>query len=349
SPERGPKAVQLRTDLYAAEQKAPKLLAALANRFTKKQDVIDAQDALAQQNLILKDSFYNDKSAMDLTVQANEENKLLAAIAPDVFANIVPQNGLALENIQNSKAILEAAIEKIENGQSPDAINFTTDTVIIKDDLAQASDLIAQAKTTLETIPAENLTEWSEAASTDLASIRKADLGVIVGPYIILGLVVLGAMVIFVIAKLPKVEGEDDNKINFIPTLTRLVKNKKYLEGVIAQAFYVGAQIMCWTFIIQYGVNELGLEKATAANYNILAMAIFVSSRFVCTFLLKFFSPGGLLMTLAIAGGGLILGVIFIQGMAGLYCLIGVSACMSLMFPTIYGIALKGLGDDAKL
>ena len=349
SPERGPKAVELRTDLYAAEKNAPKLLAALANRFTKKQDIIDAQKALKKQNQVLKDSFYNDKSAMDLTIQTNEENKFLADIAPDVFAKIVPQEALALVKIQNSKAILDSAIEAIENGQSPDAINFSTDAIIIKDDLSQASDLVTETKTTLETIPAQNLNEWSAAASTHLESIRKDDLGVIVGPYAILGFVVLGVIIVFVIAKLPKVEGEDDNAINFFPTLIRLIKNRKYLEGVVAQAFYVGAQIMCWTFIIQYGVNELGLEKATAANYNILAMAIFVSSRFICTFLLKFFSPGGLLMTLAIGGGGLILGVIFVQGMVGLYCLIGVSACMSLMFPTIYGIALKGLGDDAKL
>jgi|GEM_PF-4579581 len=69
-----------------------------------------------------------------------------------------------------------------------------------------------------------------------------------------------------------------------------------------AQAFYVGAQIMVWTFIIQYAVNELGLTKEAAQGYNIVAMVIFVSSRFVCTYLLKFVSPGGLLMVLA-AGG----------------------------------------------
>jgi FHS family L-fucose permease-like MFS transporter len=78
-------------------------------------------------------------------------------------------------------------------------------------------------------------------------------------------------------------------------------------------------------------------------------MIIFVTSRFICTFLLKYVSPGRLLMTLAIAGGLLTLGTIFVQGMVGLYCLVGISACMSLMFPTIYGIALRGLGDDAKL
>jgi FHS family L-fucose permease-like MFS transporter len=181
------------------------------------------------------------------------------------------------------------------------------------------------------------------------AAIQQSDLSVIIGPYMILGIVVLAALVIFAIAKLPKTKGEEDNKINLGPTLGRLFSNRKYIEGVIAQAFYVGAQIMCWTFIIQYAGSELGMAKSTAQNYNIVAMAIFVSSRFICTFLLKFFSPGGLLMTLAIGGFALITGTIFIKGMVGLYCLMGVSACMSLMFPTIYGIALKGLGDDAKL
>jgi FHS family L-fucose permease-like MFS transporter len=78
-------------------------------------------------------------------------------------------------------------------------------------------------------------------------------------------------------------------------------------------------------------------------------MIIFCSSRFICTFLLKFFSPGRLLMSLAIGAMGLTLGTIFIQGMPGLYCLVGISACMSLMFPTIYGIALDGMGDEAKI
>ena len=225
-----------------------------------------------------------------------------------------------------------------------------------------------------------------ETSPEQFAEIQKSDLSVIIGPYIILGTIVLLAMIVFAMAKLPKTAGEDDNKVNLIPTLGRLFRNAKYLEGVIAQAFYVGAQIMCWTFIIQYGVNELGLEKATAQNYNIVAMAIFVSSRFICTFLLKYFSPGGLLMTLAIGGFALVSGTIFIkgnpdagiqiqqyiaqyneagtflgylkglfigsikvEGIGGLLCLVGVSACMSLMFPTIYGIALKGLGDDAKL
>jgi FHS family L-fucose permease-like MFS transporter len=188
-----------------------------------------------------------------------------------------------------------------------------------------------------------------QTAPDQFAALCQHDLDIIIWPYMMLGLVVLAMFIVFALAKLPRSKGEEDTSLNLGATLLRLWRNKKYMEGVVAQAFYVGVQIMCWTFIIQYGVNELGMEKATSQQYNMIAMGIFVTSRFICTFLLKYFSPGGLLMTLAIGGLGLTAGTIFIEGMAGLYCLVGVSACMSLMFPTIYGIALKGLGDDAKL
>ncbi len=219
----------------------------------------------------------------------------------------------------------------------------------VRQAVTQALALLSQASERLEQIQPTVLQPIQQTARQRLVDIRKADLNVIIGPYLVLGLVVLAALVIFVVARLPRTKGEEDTAINLGPTLKRLFSNRKYIEGVVAQAFYVGAQIMCWTFIIQYAENELGMPKTTAQLYNIVAMAIFVSSRFICTFLLRFFSPGGLLMSLAIGGLALVSGTIFIKGMLGLYCLVGVSACMSLMFPTIYGIALKGLGDDAKL
>ena len=96
------------------------------------------------------------------------------------------------------------------------------------------------------------------------------------------------------------------------------------------------------------GMDEQAAE-VLSQRYNIIAMAIFCCSRFICTFFLRFINAGKLLGLLAFVAGILILGVIFIDGRLGLYCLVAVSACMSLMFPTIYGIALQGLGDDAKL
>lgn len=95
------------------------------------------------------------------------------------------------------------------------------------------------------------------------------------------------------------------------------------------------------------GMSEIDAE-VLSQRYNIIAMVIFVTSRFICTFFLKYINAGALLGILAVVGSLLTVGVIFIDGRMGLYCLVAISACMSLMFPTIYGIALDGLGDDAK-
>lgn len=174
------------------------------------------------------------------------------------------------------------------------------------------------------------------------------DLGVVMVPYLVIALVVIGVLVLFLLSKMPDT-GREEEKIHILDLLKHLA-HFRYLGGVVAQAFYVGAQIMCWTFIIHYGMTLLGLTASQAQNYNILAMSIFLASRFICTFILKYLNPGLLLGVLAIAAGVLTVGAIFTQGMAGLYCLVGVSACMSLMFPTIYGIALDGLTpNDAKL
>ncbi|MGB5676027.1 MAG: L-fucose:H+ symporter permease, partial [Gemmatimonadota bacterium] len=190
--------------------------------------------------------------------------------------------------------------------------------------------------------------ERAAMPADQLAVLTAQDLGVIRTPYLGIALVIAVVFAAIAVTRMPAY-GEDDRSLDVRPTLRRLARNGRYVEGVVAQFFYVGAQIMCWTFIIHYGTIELGLTEVQAQGYNMVAMLIFVTSRFICTFLLKYVSPGGLLLALALAGGGLTLGAIFILGMVGLYCLVGVSACMSLMFPTIYGIALKGVGEDAKL
>lgn len=178
---------------------------------------------------------------------------------------------------------------------------------------------------------------------------QRHDLNVVKLPYVAIGLVVLVVLGVFVVSRMPDTGHEANKSLRLGPTLSRLFHNQRYLEGVVAQTFYVGAQIMCWTFIIHYATTNLGMSAATAQNYNIVAMVIFCSSRFICTFLLKYVSPGRLLLLLALGGMATTLGAMLLTGMAGLYCLIAISACMSLMFPTIYGIALDGMGEDAKL
>jgi len=179
------------------------------------------------------------------------------------------------------------------------------------------------------------------------ATIRTHDLAVIRDPYVILGFVVIAMFILIAIYKMPKRENAD-HTVRPMVIARRLFKNVRYREGVIAQLFYVGAQIMCWTFIIHYAEN-LGIPKSTAQNYNIVAMIIFLSSRFISTALMKYLNPKLMLTLFAVGGMITTTGVILIGGMTGLYLLVATSAFMSLMFPTIYGIALKGLGEDSTL
>lgn len=196
--------------------------------------------------------------------------------------------------------------------------------------------------------------ERAQLGQAEFEAIRDSDLSVLIAPYLTVGIVILMMFVVIMVARIPK-NADQSHSIDFISTLKRIFSRKRYRYGVIAQFFYVGAQIMCWTFIIQYGTRLFmaqGMEEIDAEvlsqKYNIIAMVIFCISRFICTFILRYFNPGALLATLSVAATILTTGVIFIDGIYGLYCLVGVSACMSLMFPTIYGIALKGMGDDAK-
>lgn len=177
------------------------------------------------------------------------------------------------------------------------------------------------------------------------ADIRLHDLAVIRDPYVAIGLIVLAMFVIFVFTKIPNIQGKNGKTVSNFVTLGNLWNNTTYRNGVVAQMFYVAAQIMVWTFIIQYADN-LGIDKATAQNYNICAMGMFLCSRFVTTFLMRYFNSRTLL---AVFGAGAVctsLGAILIVGMAGLYCLIAISFFMSLMFPTIYGIALENVREE---
>ena len=182
--------------------------------------------------------------------------------------------------------------------------------------------------------------------TTSKALVRSNDLMVIRNPYVILGLVVLAILVVIALVKMP--ENKDSNgKIDFGPTMKRLVKNRNFVEGTLAQMFYVGAQIMVWTYIYQYA-ESIGITTYNAVNYAYASLGVFLIGRWVCTALLRVFPPAKLLAGFALLAMAFTLGAIFLPGMTGLYSLVGISFAMSLMFPTIYGIALEGLGEDSK-
>ncbi|MGN0213356.1 MAG: L-fucose:H+ symporter permease [Muribaculaceae bacterium] len=178
------------------------------------------------------------------------------------------------------------------------------------------------------------------------AAMRLHDLEVIRNPYVILGCVVM-VMLIVIGIFVKRNAGKESEKANepkttFTESVKRIFKNSIYREGVITQVFYVAAQIMTWTFIIQYA-DRLGINKATAQLYNIGAMGMFLFGRFISTFLMKYVNSRRLLMIFAICAMTTNAGTILIDGIAGLYCLVATSVFMSLMFPTIYGIALESV------
>ena len=180
-------------------------------------------------------------------------------------------------------------------------------------------------------------------SAAEKAEIRLHDLAEIRDPYVAIGLLVVVLFVIIAFVRMPKESKNEQGSIK--GTLLNLWHNKIYRGGVVAQIFYVAAQIMVWTFIIQYADN-LGINKATAQNYNIFAMFMFLTSRFICTYLMRFINSRKLLMIFGLGAVVATLGTIFIVGKVGLYCLVAISAFMSLMFPTIYGIALENVNRD---
>lgn len=195
-------------------------------------------------------------------------------------------------------------------------------------------------------------TIFSTLAEAEKADIRLHDLAVIRDPYVALGLIVLCVFMVIALTKMPKVREEEaiEGKPHTVKqTLGNLWKDKIYREGVFAQVCYVGAQIMVWTFIIQYA-DHLGINKATAQMYNIIAMSLNLSGRFIGTYIMKFVNTRRLLTLFGVGASVCTIGAICIEGMIGLYSLILISLFMSIMFPSIYGIALENVDtQDTKL
>ena len=186
--------------------------------------------------------------------------------------------------------------------------------------------------------------DFSSLSESAKETIKADDLMVIRDPYVVLGLVVIFILVLIAVNKMPE-SRDEDGKVSTWRIIKSLLSHKKYSQGVLAQAFYVGAQIMCWTYIYQYA-EAIGIDAETAGSYQFVAFIVFFLGRFICTFLLKYINPGKLLTILSVMAIMFALGTMFITGIAGLYCLVSISFCMSLMFPTIYGIALEGLSED---
>lgn len=191
----------------------------------------------------------------------------------------------------------------------------------------------------------------AERAAMDpetLRAVQSGELLAVMGPYVGMALTLVVLWIAIAVVRMPRAS-DAGPRIDFLPTVRRLLRNRHYAFGVVAQFFYVAAQICVWTFTIHYGGAAMGLTEAESGTWLQYSLITFLVARFVCTALMRVFRPAMLLMWLAVLAVVLSAVVALAPGPLGLWALVGISACMSLMFPTIYGIALRGLGDDTKI
>jgi FHS family L-fucose permease-like MFS transporter len=188
----------------------------------------------------------------------------------------------------------------------------------------------------------------AEMDPQELQVIQAEELSAVMGPYVVVALAIVAVWMAIAFSKMP-LSSDSDDSLRLMATLKRLVKKRTYVLGVVAQFFYVGAQIGVWSFTIRYVMKNLGLDESGASNALLLSIVLFCAARFICTGLMRYVSPGKLLMGLALAAIALSALVVAPGGRIGVVALVGISACMSLMFPTIYGLAANGLGEDRKI
>ena len=248
--------------------------------------------------------------------------------------------------------VLTFGLAFLETAANPYALAMgAKETATQRLNLAQAfnpigliAGLLVAQQFVLKNLKSDDIVDFSVLEEASKTLIRTTDLLVIRDPYVALGLVISVVFVIFLVSKMPQSKAEGKMpKIG--ETFAALGKNSKYTLGVLAQVLYVGGQIMCWTYIYQYA-EAIGMDSVTAGYYQMAAFILFTVGRAIGTYLLRFISSGKLLMYFAVLAMVFSLGTIFIQGIVGLYCLVGISFFMSLMFPTIYGIALGSLTEE---
>lgn len=248
--------------------------------------------------------------------------------------------------------ILTFGLAFLETAANPYALAMgAKETATQRLNLAQAfnpvgliAGLFVAQQFVLRKLQSDDIADFSALDEASKVLIKTSDLLVIRNPYVILGLLLIGIFIVFLVSKMP--QSKDEGGMPSIKdTFTTLGKNKKYVLGVLAQILYVGAQIMCWTYIYQYA-EAIAIDSVTAGNYQMAAFVLFIVGRAVGTYLLRYISSGKLLMRFAIIAGVFTASTMFIEGTFGLYSLVGISFFMSLMFPTIYGIALGDLTEE---
>ncbi len=188
-------------------------------------------------------------------------------------------------------------------------------------------------------------------SAAELKSVIGAELDAVMVPYVGMAFVLVVVWIAIACIKTPVNESTEQRaeNIQLGASLKRLMLNRHYRFGVLAQFFNVGAQTCVWTFTIQYAMAAIDGNEVDGGQVLQYSMIVFLISRFVMTWLMQYLYPAKLLMIMSLIAAGLCIVMTQAPNMVGVVSLVAISACLSLMFPTIYGIALEGLGEDTKL
>ncbi len=197
------------------------------------------------------------------------------------------------------------------------------------------------------------ITSEDDKASMTAAQLDKAqehDLSLVLGPYLGIAsvLVLIWLLIAFRKMVTPAERSEYEMQEGRSGAFGRLWRNPHYRYGVAAQFFNVAAQVCAWSFTIQYAQDVVGISKGSAGFYLQASLIVFLISRFVMTYLLGIFRPTKLLFAMGALGVVLALTAVLARNYLGLVAVVCISVSLSLMFPTIYGVALQGLGPDTK-
>jgi MFS transporter, FHS family, L-fucose permease len=193
--------------------------------------------------------------------------------------------------------------------------------------------------------------ELAAMAPDAVEAFYRAEAHAVQGPYVILGAVVLVWALIVLIVKFPLIatQSAKDEGAGSWSDYKLLLKNRWFMAGVTAQFFYVGAQVCLWSYTIRYGQHALpGTGEKDLASYLLASLIIFMLGRFVATALMSYIKPSKLLMIYALINVLLCGAAMSFPSQMGMYALVGTSFFMSLMFPTIFAMSIKGLGEQTK-
>jgi FHS family L-fucose permease-like MFS transporter len=190
-----------------------------------------------------------------------------------------------------------------------------------------------------------NAASLSGLDSSSVEEILQAEANMVQVPYLIIGSIVFLVALLFMMLPLPQMETEQQTNKS---TIKHLLGNKNLRQALLAQFFYVGAQVGIGSFFIRYCKQDQLLNEKTAASYLSIALFLFMSGRFLGSWLMKYIAANKLLALYSLINIVLLMLAIFVAGTTGIYALMATQFFMSIMFPTIFSNGIKGLGSDMQ-